>query len=72
MLVCPSPNPSWIALYSVAAGLVTDTGGILSHAAVIAREFGVPAVVGTGDATRRLKDGQRIEVDGTSGEVRIR
>ncbi|HSR29763.1 MAG TPA: PEP-utilizing enzyme, partial [Anaerolineae bacterium] len=65
------PNPSWIALYSVAAGLVTDTGGILSHAAVIAREFGVPAVVGTGDATRRIKDGQRIEVDGTSGEVRI-
>ncbi|HSR21238.1 MAG TPA: PEP/pyruvate-binding domain-containing protein, partial [Anaerolineales bacterium] len=53
VLVCPSPNPSWIALYSVAAGLVTDTGGILSHAAVIAREFGVPAVVGTGDATRR-------------------
>jgi pyruvate,water dikinase len=71
VLVCPSSNPSWVPLFGIIAGLVTNTGGVLSHAAVVAREFGVPAVVGTGDATQRLRDGQLLEVDGTVGEVRL-
>ncbi|MGH2436646.1 MAG: PEP-utilizing enzyme, partial [bacterium] len=71
ILVCASSNPSWVLLFGIIRGLVTNTGGVLSHAAVVAREFGVPAVVGTGEATRRISDGQNIEVDGTAGEVRI-
>ncbi|HEV8339510.1 MAG TPA: PEP-utilizing enzyme [bacterium] len=71
VLVCPSSNPSWVPLFGIIAGLVTNTGGALSHAAVVAREFGVPAVVGTGEATRRVRDGQLVEVDGTAGEVRL-
>jgi phosphoenolpyruvate-protein kinase (PTS system EI component) len=50
---------------------VTDTGGVLSHAAVVAREFALPAVVGTGDATTRIADGQMLELDGTTGFVRL-
>jgi pyruvate,water dikinase len=50
---------------------VTNTGGVLSHAAVVAREFGLPAVVGTGDATIRIRDGQTVELDGTTGVVRL-
>lgn len=71
ILVCASSNPSWVLLFGIIRGLVTNTGGVLSHAAVVAREFGVPAVVGTGEATRRISDGQTVEVDGTAGEVRI-
>ncbi len=71
VLVCPSSNPSWVPLFGIIAALITDTGGPLSHAAVVAREFGVPAVVGTGEATQRLRDGQRVEVNGTTGEVAI-
>jgi pyruvate,water dikinase len=71
VLVCASPNPSWVALYAIASALVTDSGGILSHAAVVAREFGVPAVVGTGKATRHIRDGQLVEVDGAAGRVRL-
>lgn len=72
VIVCPSSNPSWVPLFAIAAGLVTDTGGVLSHAAVVAREFGLPAVVGTGDATSRIRDGQILELDGTTGDVRLR
>jgi phosphohistidine swiveling domain-containing protein len=50
---------------------VTDTGGILSHAAVVAREYGIPAVVGAGEATRTIPDGARVRVDGGTGEVRL-
>jgi phosphoenolpyruvate synthase/pyruvate phosphate dikinase len=71
ILVAPSSNPSWVALFAIAAGLVTNTGGVLSHAAVVAREFGLPAVVGTGDATTRIADGQILELDGTTGFVRL-
>ncbi len=71
ILVCPSSNPSWVPLFGLIAGLVTNTGGVTSHAAVVAREFGVPAVVGTGEATWRVRDGQALEVDGTAGEVRL-
>jgi phosphohistidine swiveling domain-containing protein len=71
VIVCPSSNPSWVPLFSIAAGLVTDTGGVLSHAAVVARELGLPAVVGTRDATRRIADGRLVEVDGAAGIVRL-
>jgi pyruvate,water dikinase len=71
IIVCPSSNPSWVPLFAIAAGLVTNTGGVLSHAAVVAREFGLPAVVGAGDATTRIADGRMVELDGSSGEVRL-
>ncbi len=58
-------------LFAVASAIVVETGGILSHAAITAREYGLPAVLGVKDATRLIKDGQIIEVDGTSGTVRL-
>jgi pyruvate,water dikinase len=70
VLVCRSSNVSWVPLFTIAAAVVTDVGGSLSHAAVVAREFGVPAVVGTGNACDTLRDGQLIEVDGDRGTVR--
>jgi pyruvate,water dikinase len=71
VIVCPSSNPSWVPLFAIAAGLVTDVGGVLSHAAVVAREFGLPAVVGTRDGTTRIADGRMVEVDGSTGSVRL-
>jgi pyruvate,water dikinase len=71
IIVCPSSNPSWVPLFAIAAGLITNTGGVLSHAAVVAREFALPAVVGTGDATTRIADGRMVELDGSSGIVRL-
>ena len=71
IIVCPSSNPSWVPVFTVAGGLVTNTGGVLSHAAVVAREFALPAVVGVTDATRTIMDGQLIEIDGTQGTVRL-
>jgi pyruvate,water dikinase len=71
IIVCPSSNPSWVPLFSIAAGLVTDTGGVLSHAAVVAREMRLPAVVGTREGTTRIRDGQQIEIDGSTGIVRL-
>jgi phosphohistidine swiveling domain-containing protein len=71
ILVTEYTGPWWTPLFRIAAGLVTDFGGVLSHCAVVAREFGIPAVVGTGSATTTLVDGQLIEVDGDRGLVRI-
>ena len=71
VIVCPSSNPSWVPVFTIAGGLVTNTGGVLSHAAVVAREFGLPAVVGTADATTRIADGRMVEIDGTAGTVRL-
>ena len=71
IIVCASSNPSWVPVFTTAGGLVTNTGGVLSHAAVVAREFGLPAVVGTGDATTRIQDGALVEIDGTLGTVRL-
>jgi phosphohistidine swiveling domain-containing protein len=70
VLVCQSSNVSWIPLYTSAAAVITEVGGALSHAAVVAREFGVPAVVGTGVALSTLVDGEPLEVDGSAGIVR--
>jgi phosphohistidine swiveling domain-containing protein len=71
IVVATASNPGWLPLFAIAGGFVTDTGGVLSHAAVVAREFGVPAVVGTRDGTRRIADGSHIEIDGTTGIVRL-
>jgi pyruvate,water dikinase len=71
VVVCPVTSPAWSVVFPSMGGLVTDTGGILSHPAIIARELGIPAVVGTGNATDVLKDGQRVTVDGTIGVVEL-
>jgi pyruvate,water dikinase len=71
VIVAPSSNPSWVPLFTIAGGLLTNTGGVVCHAAVVAREFGLPAVVGLGDATTRIPDGVTVELDGTTGYVRI-
>jgi len=70
VLVAPITTPAWTVLFAAAGALVTDTGGLLSHAAVVAREHGLPAVVATGSGTAVLEDGQLITVDGTSGTIR--
>ena len=72
VLVCRSSNVSWVPLFRLASAVVTDVGGSLSHAAVVAREFGVPAVVGAGVALTVLRDGELLEVDGTAGVIRRR
>lgn len=71
VIVCPASNPSWVPVFTIAGGLVTNTGGVLSHAAVVAREFGLPAVVGATGATERIADGRLVEIDGTAGTVRL-
>jgi pyruvate,water dikinase len=70
VLVCPTTSPVWSVLFPNVGALVTDTGGALSHPAIIAREFGVPAVVATGNATELARDGQILVVDGAAGTVR--
>jgi len=69
VLVCPYTNPAWTPLFQRAVAVVVDSGGVGSHAAIVAREYGIPAVMGTGSATRVLADGQRITVDGDIGRV---
>ena len=64
-------NPAWVVLFTKIAGLVTDTGGLTSHPAVLSREFGIPAVIGTSVATQRIATGDRIRIDGTAGQVEI-
>ena len=71
ILVCRMTNPAWVVLFTKIAGLVTEAGGAVSHPAVVAREFGIPAVVGTTNAGERIKTGDRIRVNGTSGVVEI-
>ena len=71
ILVCQVTNPTWAPIFQKIAGAVSDIGGSMSHAAIVAREYGLPAVVGTGNATSRIKDGQRIRVDGGRGVVTI-
>lgn len=71
ILVCPSTDPAWVPLFLRAAGLVMETGGILSHGAIVAREFGLPAVVGIPDVQRRVRTGQRVRVDGNSGRIEV-
>ena len=71
ILVCPVTNPSWGPVFGKIKATVSDIGGTMSHAAIVAREYGMPAVVGTGSATRRIQTGQRVRVDGNTGVVTI-
>lgn len=71
ILVCPITAPSWAPVFTKIAGAVSDIGGIMAHAAIVAREYGLPAVVGTGFGTKSIKTGQRVRVDGTRGVVEI-
>ena len=71
VLVCPVTAPSWAPVFPKIAAAVSDIGGMMSHAAIIAREYGLPAVVGTGHATEQIKTGDRVRVDGDNGTVTI-
>jgi len=71
ILVTSSTSPQWTPLMRLASAIVTDIGGSLSHAAIVSREFGIPAVVGTQNATSIIKNGQTITVNGTEGFVYI-
>jgi len=71
ILVAKITTPAWTPLFALASGIVTDVGGPLSHSSIVAREYGVPAVLGTGVATHRIRSGQRITVDGNNGLVTI-
>jgi pyruvate,water dikinase len=72
ILVCPATAPAWTPLFGLASAVVTDIGGPLSHAAIVAREYGIPAVLGAAYATQVIQDGQTIAVDGTTGRVELR
>jgi rifampicin phosphotransferase len=71
ILVCPATDPAWTPLFLAAGGLVMEVGGMMTHGSVVAREYGIPAVVGVSQATTRLKTGQHIRVDGSTGQVAI-
>lgn len=71
ILVCPATMPAWTPLFAIASGIVTDHGGVLSHTAIVAREYQIPAVVGTKIGTTIIRDGQRITVDGDAGTVML-
>jgi pyruvate,water dikinase len=72
VLVCPITSPVWSVLFPSVGAVVTDTGGILAHSAIIAREYGIPAVVNVPRAMSLIQDGQTIEVDGSKGLVILR
>ncbi len=71
ILVCPYTDPEWTPLFALAGGVVVDTGGTLSHAAIVAREYGIPAVLAAGEATIRLKDGDTVLVNAEDGTVSL-
>jgi phosphoenolpyruvate synthase/pyruvate phosphate dikinase len=71
ILVCAGTDPAWTPLFLSAGALVMEVGGLMTHGAVVAREYGIPAVVGVHEATTRLRTGQRVRVDGSSGVVTV-
>jgi rifampicin phosphotransferase len=71
VLVASITTPAWTSLFAMASAVVTDIGGPLSHSSIVAREYGIPAVLGTAVATRRIRSGQLIKVDGDAGTVRL-
>jgi phosphohistidine swiveling domain-containing protein len=71
IMVCPGTDPAWTPLFMAAGGLVMEVGGMMTHGSVVAREYGIPAVVGVHQATLQLKDGQRIRLDGTTGTIML-
>ena len=71
VLVASITTPAWTSLFAMASAVVTDVGGPLSHSSIVAREYGIPAVLGTNVATRRIPDGARVRVDGDAGTVTL-
>ena len=71
VLVAATTTPAWTPLFAMASAVVTDIGGPLSHGSIVAREYGIPAVMGTGVATKRIQSGQVITVDGGAGTVEL-
>ena len=71
ILVAPFTDPGWASIMFISSALVVDIGGALSHAAVVARELGIPCVVNTGDGTHTVQTGDRIRVDGKTGRVEV-
>jgi phosphoenolpyruvate synthase/pyruvate phosphate dikinase len=71
VLVARMTTPAWTPLFAMASGVVTDVGGPLSHSSIVAREYGIPAVLGTGVATQRVSSGQHVKVDGDAGTVTL-
>ena len=71
ILVCSITSPAWAPIFTKVTAVVTDIGGVMSHAAIVCREYGLPAVVGTGRATSQIRTGQRVSVDGSAGTVTI-
>ncbi len=71
ILVCEGTDPAWTPLFLAAGGLIMEVGGLMTHGAIVAREYGIPAVVGVDQATSRLQTGQRVRVDGSSGQITL-
>ncbi len=71
ILIAETTAPPWMPLFATVAAVVTDVGGILSHSAVVAREYHIPAIVGTGTGTTMFKDGDLVEVNGETGVVQL-
>jgi pyruvate,water dikinase len=71
VIVAVATTPAWTPLFAMASAVVTDVGGPLSHSSIVAREYGIPAVMATGAATRRIQNGQMLTVDGTAGTVTL-
>ncbi len=71
ILITIATNPTWTPVMHMASAVVTDLGGVLCHAAIVSREYGIPAVVGTKKATTKIKDGDKIKVNGETGTVKI-
>ena len=71
ILVCRTTDPGWVSFFHLAAGVAIDMGGQMSHGAIVARELGLPCVIGTGDGTRRLRTGELVRLDGSNGEIQV-
>jgi pyruvate,water dikinase len=71
VLVCRTTDPGWASLMAISAALVIDVGGAISHGAIVARELGIPCVIGTGNGTQVLSDGDTVRVDGSAGTVLV-
>jgi pyruvate,water dikinase len=71
IVVCPTTAAAWSPIFGAIGGLVTEHGGLLSHPAILAREYGLPAVLGVPEATNRLRDGSRVEIDGVAGTITL-